>query len=197
MILYLHGFRSSPASAKARLLGEAFEKLGLASAWVCPQLPASPSETIALCEQLIDQHQQRLGHDRLVVIGSSLGGFYATYLAETHRAPAAVLNPAVQASRDLLPHVGSHRSYHSDEAYEFMLSHIDELKQLVIPHLANPSRYYLLACTGDEVLNWQEMVQYYQGCHLNLVQGSDHSISDFPLYQGEVVAFVLKHYLTT
>lgn len=191
MILYLHGFRSSPESYKAKLLAKAFADLGLQQEWVCPQLPASPAESIALCQHLIKEHQQAAPNSELVVIGSSLGGYYATYLAELYQLRCVVLNPVVYAARDLFKHVGEHQHYHSDTPFYFLNHYIDELSALATAKPVDPLRYYLLACTGDEVLDWQEMAAWYEGSHGQIVEGGDHSISDFPLYQSDIINFVL------
>ena len=120
MILYLHGFRSSPASYKARSLAAAFQSLGLEHEWVCPQLPASPAESIALCQQLITRHQRHNAQSELILIGSSLGGYYANFLAEHYQARCVLLNPVVYAARDLMQHVGEHEHYHSDTPIYFL-----------------------------------------------------------------------------
>lgn len=191
MILYLHGFRSSPSSYKATSLAKAFDALGLQQEWVCPQLPASPAESIALCQKLIAEHQRAFPDSELVIIGSSLGGYYATYLAEQHQARCVVLNPVVYAARDLFKHVGEHQHYHSDTPFYFLSHYIDELSALVTAKPLDPQRYYLLACTGDEVLDWKEMVAWYEGSQGLVIEGGDHSISDFATYQPDIINFVL------
>lgn len=192
MILYLHGFRSSPSSYKAQSLATAFKAQGLEHRWVCPQLPASPTEAIALCESFISRHRNDQPESDLVLIGSSLGGYYATYLAEQHQARCVVLNPAVYAARDLLQHVGEHEHYHSDTPFHFLNYYIDELSALATSKPTDPQRYYLLACTGDEVLDWKEMAAWYQGSHGQIIEGGDHSISDFAKYQNDIIDFVLN-----
>lgn len=197
MILYLHGFRSSPSSFKAQRLAERLRALGLEDAWVCPQLPASPAETIALCHQLIAQHQATTPDQPLVVVGSSLGGYYAAHLAEHYRAPAVLLNPVVHAARDLRKHVGSHTLFHSDEPFHFLEQYVAELEALAEQPPKDPQRYYLLACTGDEVLDWQEMADHYAGSQGKIIQGSDHGISDFAEYEDDILAFILEKLRTT
>lgn len=188
MILYLHGFRSSPQSYKACLMAEAVARLGYADQWCCPQLPASPHGAMALAQELVGNRRG----DGLTVIGSSLGGFYATWLAERLACRAIVLNPVVHASRDLATQVGMHRSFHGDEPFEFLPTHVDELAQAEadIPTVLDTDRYFLLAATGDEVLDWREMQARYAGCRQRIIQGSDHGISDFADWLPEVLGFV-------
>lgn len=185
MILYLHGFRSSPHSFKARLLAARMAELGHAEQFLCPQLPASPQAALALAQQLIDVH----GRERVSLIGSSLGGYYATCLAERNGCRAALLNPAVHAARDLATQVGATTAYHSNEPFEFKAEYVDELKAMEVAHITEPRRYLLLAATGDEVLDWREMVAHYPGARHCIIEGSDHGISEFADYQDQVLAF--------
>ncbi|TFL13373.1 esterase [Pusillimonas caeni] len=192
MILYLHGFRSSPSSAKAVMLGRALRERGHGGEWHCPQLPASPAQAIALCDALIDLHHDGGKNGPLTLMGSSLGGYYATCLAEKRQCRAVVLNPVVHAARDLATQVGEHTQYHSDAPFVFLPEHVDELARMAVGRPADPKRYFLLAATGDEVLDWREMAQWYAGSHGRIIQGSDHGISDFEQWMPEVLRFVLE-----
>lgn len=185
MILYLHGFRSSPQSFKARVMGQRMAELGLQDDYLCPQLPASPAAAIALAGALV------AGVDpaQLTVVGSSLGGFYATWLAEHLGCRAVLLNPAVKPPRDLESYVGVTTQYHSDEPFEFKHEYIAELRSLVVPAISRPQRYLLLAATGDEVLDWREMVAHYPGARQIVIQGSDHGMAEFVDYLDEVLDF--------
>ncbi|CAB3745030.1 MULTISPECIES: YqiA/YcfP family alpha/beta fold hydrolase [Achromobacter] len=192
MILYLHGFRSSPDSFKARLMADAMAQRGLADAWACPQLPASPREAIDLAMGIAQRQLAGADSPRaLTVIGSSLGGFYATWLAEQLGCKAVLLNPAVQAARDLATQVGEHHMYHSNAPFVFLPEYVDELTAIHAPRITQPDRYFLLAATGDEVLDWREMRDRYAGCPQRIVQGSDHGLSDFEQWMPEVLEFAL------
>jgi len=185
MILYLHGFRSSPQSFKARVMAQRMDQLGLAQQFACPQLPASPAAAIALAESLIAD----VDPAQLVVMGSSLGGFYATWLAERHGCRAVLLNPAVKPPRDLESYVGVTTQYHSDQPFEFKREYVDELRALAVPAISEPARYYLMAATGDEVLDWREMVAHYPGAQQTVIQGSDHGMAEFADHLDAVLAF--------
>ena len=187
MILYLHGFRSSPQSFKARLMGQRMRELGLQDSYLCPQLPASPAGAIALAESLIAGAAADLA--RLTVVGSSLGGFYATWLAEQYGCRAVLLNPAVQPPRELESYVGVTTQYHSDEPFEFKREYVDELRALAVGKISRPERYFLIAATGDEVLDWREMVAHYPGARQTVIEGSDHGIAEFADYLDDVLAF--------
>jgi predicted esterase YcpF (UPF0227 family) len=185
MILYLHGFRSSPQSFKAHYLGRRMQALGRADEYLCPQLPASPAVAIALAQELVHDADPA----QLSIVGSSLGGFYATWLAEQLGCRAVLLNPAVKPPRDLESYVGVTTQYHSDEPFEFRHEYIAELRALSVERISDPQRYFLIAATGDEVLDWREMVAHYPGAQQTVIQGSDHGIDVFADYAEAVLSF--------
>ncbi len=185
MLLYLHGFRSSPRSFKARVVGARMAELGRADELICPQLPASPRAAMDLVTLLTDRYRA----DQLAVVGSSLGGFYATWLAERRGCRAVLLNPAVDPLKDLDKHVGVTTEFHSDQPFEFKREYIDELRDLQVDAITDPQRYFLIAATGDEVLDYRDMLRHYAGAHQKVIEGSDHAISEFPGYVDEVLAF--------
>lgn len=194
MILYLHGFRSSPRSFKATLMARAMAERGLAQQWRCPQLPPSPRQAADLAAA---QAAELLAlvpgarPEQLTVVGSSLGGYYATWLAQRIGCKAVLLNPAVDPARDLAAHVGTQRGYHDDVPFEFLPRYLDALRELQVGELTRPDRYFLLACTGDEVLDWREMAARYAGCRQRIIEGGDHGISDFERWMPEVLSFAL------
>lgn len=185
MILYLHGFRSSPHSFKARLLAERMRALGRADEFVCPQLPASPAAAIALVQSLIAGQPL----ESLSLIGSSLGGYYATWLAEQLGCRAVLLNPAVTPLQSLANQVGVTTDWHTGAPFEFKASYIDELRALAVPSISHPARYFLVAATGDEVLDWRDMTAHYAGARQWIIEGSDHGLSDFAGQMDAVLAF--------
>jgi predicted esterase YcpF (UPF0227 family) len=185
MILYLHGFRSSPNSTKATLLRDALAAHRPKVEYLCPQLPASPRAAVDLVLVRLAGVDAR----RLCLIGSSLGGYYATWLAERLGCALALLNPAVRPYDDLKIHLGAQPVYFSDAAIDMKAEYLDELIALDTPCITRPERYFLLAATGDEVIDYHEMVGKYAGCRQHIIEGSDHSISDFDRYIGEVLAF--------
>jgi predicted esterase YcpF (UPF0227 family) len=185
MILYLHGFRSSPRSFKARVVQDRLTAAGRADELICPQLPASPREAMELALKLVGRYPA----EELAIVGSSLGGFYATWLAERLDCRAVLLNPAVDPLTDLDEHVGVTTSWHSGEPFEFKREYIDELAALRVEKITRPERYFLVAATGDEVLDYRDMVAHYAGARQHVIEGSDHAISEFPQYVDEVLAF--------
>jgi predicted esterase YcpF (UPF0227 family) len=184
MLLYLHGFRSSPDSFKARLLGERMARLGRSAEFACPQLPVSPRDAIGLVEG-----GWRLGPGDTLV-GSSLGGCYATHLAERHGCRAVLLNPATRPAAGLAKYLGPQTMFHdASQSFELLPEHLDELRAIEVGSITRPDRYFLIAATGDELLDWREMVASYPGARHTVIQGSDHGLSDFAEHLDDVLAF--------
>lgn len=175
-LLYLHGFRSSPRSFKAERLRAWLQAHHPTLTWWCPQLPASPQTAWALIELGITNWPLQ----QMAVLGSSLGGFYASAVAERTGCTALVINPAVNPARDLRRHVGEQTQYHNPaERFEFKPEYIAELQALTVPHITRPERYAAIIAKGDELLDWREMTGRYPGATVRLVEGSDHALSDF------------------
>lgn len=185
MILYLHGFRSSPLSFKTSLLAQRMNALGRGDEYICPQLPASPRAAIALAIDIAESVEPQ----DLCLIGSSLGGYYATWLAEKIGCRAVLLNPAVHAARDLLSQVGVKTQYHTNQPFEFKTEYIAELEALSVGTITQAQRYFLIAAKGDELLDWREMVAHFPQARQHLIDGSDHGMSDFSDYADQVLAF--------
>lgn len=186
MILYLHGFRSSPQSFKARLLGERMAAAGRSGDYVCPQLPPEPAAAIELALRLA----RSVSPDRLCLVGSSLGGYYATWMAEQLGCRAVLLNPALRAFEKLATHVGPQEAFHAGgEPFEFKPEYLAQLRALHIAAISRPERYFLIAAKGDELLDWREMVRAFPHARQKILEGSDHGLSDFSEYMHEVLEF--------
>lgn len=183
MLIYLHGFRSSPLSFKSQMLADRMAGAGLTGDYACPQLPESPRAAIELVRDTF------LLSPADTLVGSSLGGFYATWLAEKTGCRAVLLNPAVFPSRDLAAYVGELRTYHTDEPMHFRAEYLDELAALDTPVISTPERYFLVAAKGDELLDWREMVARYPDVKTRLIDGSDHGLSDFAEHIDAVLDF--------
>ncbi len=184
MIVYLHGFRSSPQSRKAQLLREHLQQRGRGDQFVCPALPVSPR----MAAQLALYAARSARADSVALIGSSLGGYYATWVAEKLGCRAVLLNPAVDPARDLQAHIGRQPVFFSDEEIDFRPEYIDELR-ILETGATNSERYFLIAATGDTVINYRMMVAKYYGARQKVIEGSDHELSDFAQYIGEVLSF--------
>ncbi|MFY8103047.1 MAG: YqiA/YcfP family alpha/beta fold hydrolase [Ramlibacter sp.] len=214
-LLYLHGFRSSPRSVKAQQVAQWVRERHPGVTWWCPQLPPSPREAMALVMQGISGWPV----ESMGVMGSSLGGFYATCVAEATGCRAVLLNPAVHPARDLAKYIGEHTTWQDpSERFFFEPGFVDELQALAQrdasaagppqgagspsggsepravgehgDHILRPERYYAVIAQADEVLDWREMTGRYPGARIRLLAGSDHAISDFPEHIGEAMGFL-------
>jgi len=191
-LLYLHGFRSSPLSAKAVKMAAAVQASHPAVHWWCPHLPPSPRQAMAMLMAGIAGWPQ----GSMAVVGSSLGGFYATWVGARWGCKTVLLNPAVDPARDLAAHIGAHPQWHQPEETVFFQAHfVDELRDLYVGGAgplgtkpwpdgraapgADPNQVLAIVAQGDEVLDWREMVARYPQATLRLIPGSDHGLSDF------------------
>ena len=186
-LLYLHGFRSSPRSVKAQRVAGWMHEHRPDVYWWCPQLPPSPREAMRLIESGIAAWP----HDGIAVVGSSLGGFYATVVAERHSCRAVLLNPAVQPARDLAGHIGEQTTWQDPgDHFYFRAEFIDELHALTPTAITSPERYFAVIAKGDELLDWREMVSRYTGANIKLLEGSDHALGDFDDHLPDVIGFL-------
>ena len=203
-VLYLHGFRSSPLSAKAQLMAQWLALHHPCVYWACPQLPVSPLEAAEVIQDILSGWPSRSS----TVIGSSLGGFYATWAAAQHGCAAVLLNPAVHPARDLLGYLGVHPCWHDpSQQLEVTPAHIEEMKDLYVGQglgclsetdrssarpLADPERLLAVIAKGDELLDWREMHARYAWAQTHVLEASDHGISDFSEHLHVLSNFLFK-----
>ncbi|CAN5721997.1 alpha/beta fold hydrolase [soil metagenome] len=187
-LLYLHGFRSSPQSAKARLVAQRVAERHAKVRFWAPQLPPSPHDAMDMVMKGIADWPR----ESMAAIGSSLGGFYATYVAGMACCRVVLLNPAVHPARDLSRYIGEQTSWHDpSEHFYFKPGYIDELRSLEVGTLTRPALALAIVAKGDEVLDWREMSARYPGSRVKLVEGGDHALSDFAeAHLDEVMRFV-------
>lgn len=186
-LLYLHGFGSSPASAKAQLMAATVASRHPNVTWACPALHASPRQAmVEVLNRVADWPRESMA-----VMGSSLGGFYATWLAERLRCKAVLLNPAVHPARDLAAYIGENKRWHDpSQSFLFDLKYVGELQVQEVSHISHPERYFAIIAKGDEVLDWREMTGHYPGARIKLLPAGEHALSDFAQHIDEVLAFL-------
>jgi predicted esterase YcpF (UPF0227 family) len=180
LIVYLHGFNSSPQSHKAQVLGRYIEERGLAPEFACPALPPLAGDAMKAIQPLIAK--------RPCLVGSSLGGFYATHLAEKHGLKAVLINPAIDPHIGLRAYLGPQKNLHTGEPYELTEAHLAEWEKLYLPRIT-PARYLLIVETGDEVLDYRRAVERYAGAQQMVIQGGDHSLQSFPQHLARILEF--------
>ncbi len=187
-LLYLHGFRSSPRSTKASQMAHCIAERHPGVHWWCPELPPSPREAVDLVKHGIADWPRAT----MAVVGSSLGGFYATCVTGMTGCRAVLLNPAVNPARDLTRYIGDQTLWHDPgEHFYFRPEYIDELRALEVGPLTRPEQVFAVIAKGDEVLDWREMTARYPGSRVKLIEGEDHALSDFErCHLGDVLAFL-------
>lgn len=153
----------------------------MAAHYACPALPPLAAAAIREIEKLAPDAST-------CFLGSSLGGFYATYLAEKHDARAVLVNPAIEPHIGLRPYLGPQSNLHTGEPYELTEAHLREWHSLYVPRIT-PRRYLLLVETGDEVLDYRRAVARYAGAEQMVVEGGDHSLQSFPRHLPRIVEF--------
>ncbi len=187
-LVYLHGFRSSPQSIKAQLFARAIAALPPAERprFVVPTLSHRPREAVASVTAWIER-EVGAATTTLTLVGSSLGGFYATHLAQRFGVRAVLINPALRPYDDLASYVGPQRNLYTGETFEVTAAHFAALRTLKVARITRPERYFLLVRTGDEVLDWRAAVAFYGGARQYVLGGGDHGWADFA---GEIPAIL-------
>jgi predicted esterase YcpF (UPF0227 family) len=184
VLIYVHGFNSSALSYKAGLLRDHMAKLGLAEQYDCPELSHRPAQAMVQLQALIAPHDPR----GVTLVGSSLGGYYATHLVETSGCRAVLVNPAVRPYELLAPLLGPQKNLYTGEEYQFTAEHVAALHALEVGRIT-PERYLLITAAGDEVLDYHAGVARYAGCEQIIVDGGDHGFRGFADYLDTVIAF--------
>jgi uncharacterized protein len=186
-LLYLHGFKSSPQSHKARVLQHYMRDLGMSELLHIPQITPQPALAFsALCELY-----ESLSADtrKVAVAGSSLGGFYATALAQRYGCHAVLINPAVRPAMLLQRYLGPNTNYYSPETWIFDESHIQQLRDLDVERITRPERYLLLLQTGDETLDYRDALEKYHDCPAIVEQGGSHAFDGFERHLDRILSF--------
>lgn len=182
-ILYIHGFNSSPQSQKARQLQAVMTHLGLAQHLCLPALHHHPEQAIAQLEAAI------VALGRPLLVGSSLGGYYATHLAERHGLKALLINPAVLPHGRFDGYLGPQKNHYSGEEWELTQAHVTALAALEVPPPLDGARYQVWLQTGDETLDYQVAARFYRACALRIEAGGDHGFQGFARQLPALLAF--------
>jgi predicted esterase YcpF (UPF0227 family) len=186
LLLSLHGFHSSPNSLKARQMDEYITSHHPDIVFLCPQLPVLPQDMWALIESIFEQYKDV----EIAVMGSSLGGFLATKVAEKFAVKVLLINPAVSPDLLLTKYQGEQTHPYLDQRYKIDENYINQLKRLNVKSLTNPALAWVLLQEGDEVLDYKEALNKYQGSKITCESGGDHSFVGFERYLAEIIHFL-------
>lgn len=190
VLLYLHGFNSSPGSAKAQQMAAWVARHRPDIEVIIPAQPNTPAAAWAAIEQCIEDAMTRHGMAlRLGTVGSSLGGFMATRVSESYGCRAALINPAVRPHELLQDYLGLQTNPYTEERYELLPTHMDELKALALPVTA-PERLWILQQQEDEVLDYRKALDEYRFARLSLECGGNHAFVGFERYPAQIVRFL-------
>ena len=186
-LLYLHGFRSSPQSNKARIMADYVSAKHPKVRWWCPQLPPSPRDAASLIAEGIANWPRQ----SMAVMGSSLGGYYASWVAQLARCKSVMINPAVDPARDLMRYIGEQTTWQNPaERFYFLPEYIHELQTLDVRSRPPAGAELVLIAKGDEVLDWREMADRYPKARQILQEGGDHALGNFVDYLPDITQFL-------
>jgi len=187
LLLYIHGFNSSPLSHKANVMKAYCEEHRPDIKVVIPRLPCFPQAAAALLLDIVNQYKDDY---RIGLVGSSLGGYMSMWLNAQFGFKAVVVNPAVKPYELLVDFLGQQENPYTNEKYLLEEMHIDELKALDTPSIASPSDFWLLQQVEDEVLDYRQAVTHFSGARQTVEEGGDHSFVDFERYPAQILKFL-------
>lgn len=185
MIIYIHGFNSSAESFKAQALLSHLKSIDREDDIVIPSLSSIPSYAMAELKGLVEQNITK----DICFVGSSLGGYYATWLADRYDKPAVLINPAVKPYELLNEYLGKNINHHTGEEYELTAAHIKELEEMDIEYITKPHRYLVMLQTGDEILDYSQAFVKFAGSRMIMEEGGDHSFSGFENHINSILEY--------
>ena len=188
-LIYIHGFNSSPASLKAKQTADWLSVNAPNISYICPALSSKPDLAIEQLNTLIESAVAS-SPDPVGLIGSSMGGYYATWLGEKYGLKAVLVNPAVRPYEFMLEYLGENANYHTGERYILEPKHVDVAKSLEVGSLKNPKNYWVLLQTDDDVLDYRQAETRYVDCDLTIEKGGDHSFQRFERHLPAIIDFL-------
>lgn len=186
VIIYIHGFNSSPQSIKAVQVKQYLDQHRPDIIFECHQMPAYPQQAWQFIESLVGRYPEA----NMGFIGSSLGGFLSTKANDAFGCRAVLINPAVKPYELLVDYLGPNTNPYTQQNYVLNEQHIAELRQLDVAKIKHPDTIWAMLQTADEVLDYRQAAVKYQGCKLTIEPGGDHSFVDFERHISDIVQFL-------
>jgi hypothetical protein len=187
LLLYIHGFNSSPLSLKAQVMAEYCKQHRPDIRVEIPQMPCYPAQAAAFIDDLVSSLKQDY---TIGLVGSSLGGYISTWLNSRHQLPAVLVNPAVKPYELLVDYLGQQVNPYTGEQYWLEPQHINELRAMNVEQLVDPTQFWLLQQMGDEVLDYRQAVAKYAESKQTIEPNGDHSFVDFERFPADVIQFL-------
>ncbi|MDA1331593.1 MAG: alpha/beta fold hydrolase [Proteobacteria bacterium] len=191
LYIYIHGFNSSSSSLKAKVLARLIQERHSNIEFWCPDLSHWPEKAVACLLDRISAHPIK----DVMLVGSSLGGFYGTYLSHRVGCRSVLINPAITPHTGLLNHVGQQKNLYTGEEYEFTNEHLRQLERLYVKEIKRVEKLFLVHTTGDELLDWKTAARRFDGCRRLIVGGSDHGFTNFEDYADIVLSHLNGEFL--
>lgn len=188
VLIYLHGFLSSPASVKAQATKSYWRQHYPDVEFVCPQLPCYPEHAKIMLDGFAQQYQ----NSQVGYIGSSLGGFLSTYMADNYGGKAVLINPAAKPHKVLADYLGEHEHPYTQERFVLKPEHMQSLQNMYLPAPRDPSQFWVLLQTADETLDYREAEQKYQDARLTVEQGGDHAFQGYERFLPDIFRFLFQ-----
>ena len=173
-IFYFHGFASSADSTKALVFQNFIKKRFPSVQLHIPNIDNSIEKSFVQLEDLVAKN-----NTNKLFMGSSLGGFYASYFAEKYNSKAVLINPASNPYRGMEMYLGKNINYSTNEEFYLTKEDLEVLKEKNVSSINNPSNYLVLVETGDEVIPFKYTLEFYKGCNFCVVNGGSHSFDSF------------------
>jgi len=189
MLIYIHGFNSSPESYKASLLQSFADKINMPDVLEIPALSYDPAIAMDQLLQIVRKHQSNNGMRPLCFIGSSLGGYYATWLAEKFESRVVLINPVVKPDELFGDYLGFNRNIYTGEEYTLTMDHVHQLEKFYVKEISKPDRYLLMLQCGDVVLDYNLALEKYAAVPSIVEEGGGHEFSEFDRHLETVLAF--------
>ena len=173
-IIYLHGFQSSTLSIKGQFIQAFCQNQHHVH---LPDLNMPPEQVLAHVSEMIECL------DQVVLIGSSLGGFYATQLVAKHAVPAVLINPAMRPWQLFHDLFGAELPYGVNAQWTLDQTQLDQLEQMAVPFVQDADKILVLLQQDDEVLDYREAQRYYSNAaHQSMIMteaNGNHAMDNF------------------